>query len=163
MLRVVSVLTVLALLVSGCASSAVEPVVSGFRCRADVVYGDSAYVGTLDRTQEQEATLTLSEPPGMNGVTMRLQNGQVTVGYAGIEMAVGEDEMPVGSLIGVLCDTLDSCVNGTAGGSTVDGVCACGPYSLTVDEASGLPVSLTVPSLDLHVTFSCWELPQGMS
>lgn len=161
MIRVMSVLVSLVLLMSGCAASVKEPVVSGFRCRADMTYGDSVYVGTLDRTTEQEATLTLSEPPGLNGVVMRLCNGQVTVGYAGMQMTVSENEMPVGALIGVLCDALDACVNGTVEGNTVEGTCACGPYCLTLDHASGLPVSLVVPSLALQVDFSCWELPQG--
>lgn len=161
MARWVSLVLAVCLICTGCAAPNTAPVVSGFRCQADITYGGASYAGVLDRTDPATATLTLHEPVAMSGLVMQWDGQAVHVQYMGMNMTVDEAELPVGAVIRVLCDTLDACAQGNVTSATVEGESACGPYTLCMDASSGLPLELRLPLLDLTVTFSAWELPEN--
>ncbi len=159
MIRGISVLMCLLCVCTACSPS-VTPVVDGFRCQAHIVYDGTDYVGTLDRTDPTAAELTLSEPLTMNGLSMRWDGTAVSVRYLGMELTLREEELPIGAVIRVLCDTLDQAVTTERfqGTSRIEGESACGPFALTLDETNGLPLCLEVPTIGFEVTFSSWEV-----
>ncbi len=154
-----AMLWLLVLGVTACAKPPVTPVTDGFRCRVSLDYGGALYEATLDRLAESQATLTLTKPEALKGLTMAWDGQAVSMTYAGMTMSFEDASLPVGAAVKILYRTLDACRESAQANSvyegTVDGV----PYTVSFDDRTGLPLSLSVPSIPIHAAFSEWEQP----
>ena len=148
------------LLLTGCRSQqAAEPVSHDFSCTVQAVYRELAVEGTLTRTSAGTLTLVFSEPPTLDGLTARWDGETVTLSMYGMSFSVDPAAVPESALGEELLAAFDSALRGEGeqrienGKRIVSGNGANGAYTLVFDAASGVPLSLSVPSLPLTATF----------
>lgn len=160
MRRVLSVLVLSVILLTGCGKAASPPVTDGFRCAVTLRYDETVYEGTLERQTAQSGTLVLTAPLAVEGLTMTWTGEEVTLSYGGMELKLNEEQLPVGAAIKVMCRALDSCaerVQKEGAAADMSGELAGTPFTMAFDTDNGYPLSLELPSVPLVVTFSAWE------
>ncbi len=162
MARWIAVLVCLVLLTS-CAPSTPTPVADSFRCRVNITYDDLNAVAVLDRTQAGVTELTFSHPQEINGFIMKCNGEELTMEYRGISLSLAEDTVPVGAVVKAIGYTLDEVLlkKSERPSSVINGECAMGEYVLRIDESTGYPLSLEMPSLALKTEFFEWETTQN--
>lgn len=143
------------LFLTACSSESVTPVVSGFRCRVEMTYDGQTASAVLDRTDSGVTTLLFDAPSALDGVAMQWNGEKITLQYAGMELAVENDRIPVGAAVKVLCEALEQCASHT--GERYEGEASFGEYVIVLDASSGYPLTLECESLALTVCFSEWE------
>ena len=147
-----------ALMLVGCgAPSSAPPVTDGFTCRAAMQYGDMMVEGDLTCTREGGAALTFTLPPSLQGITLVFDHSGMAMELGGMHLASPADKVPQGALVCCLSSVLTAAH--PAGTITEDGYIIRGEtegtsYTLVCDPASGLPVSLSVPSQGLEAVFT---------
>lgn len=155
------VLVTMVLLLTSCkVTTQTPPVGDGFRCSVGIRYDGTEVSGVLDRTQQDNTTLTVTQPQEIEGLTMAWDGQALTLSYAGLSLDVEAERVPAGAAVGVLCDVLDLAVKQSAQGdnsAVINGNSTCGEYEIQFDSETGYPLSLEVPALDLSVSFADWE------
>lgn len=149
----------LLLSLTACGKSAVTPTTDGFRCRVSLDYGGTVYEATLDRLDTAQATLTVAKPATLKGLTMTWDGQEVSVTYAGMTMSFEEATLPVSAAVTLLCRTLDACRDQAEARSVYEGEIEGIPYTLAFDDQTGMPLTLSVPSVPIRAAFSAWEMP----
>lgn len=143
----------------GCAQRSVTPITSGFRCLVRIEYDTLSFVGELDRTDESKMILCMTEPSEISGLTMTCETDSLSIEYMGISLELTDEQLPVGMAVKAMADVLDACMDEKVDGEFLKGETAYGVYMLSLDHDSGYPVCLELPSAELKVTFSDWEVP----
>ena len=144
---------------TACAKPPVTPVADGFRCRVSLDYGGAVYEATLDRLDASQAMLTIAKPETLKGLTMTWNGQEVSMTYAGMTMSLEEASLPVSAAVKLLCRTLDACRDQAEARSVCEGTIEGIPYTVTFDDQTGMPLTLSVPSVPIQVVFSAWEMP----
>lgn len=147
----------------------VEPVTEGFTCDAVVKYGKMQLSGTLHCPGGSVFSFTVAEPQKLNGLSLNWNGDAFTMSYLGMEWNGDAVGLPDTAFAGAIRNVLNAVSAGRLTGSpNQDGKCVIaggsesGDYKLTV-EMDGFPVSLSVPALDLEVTFQNFKVSQQQS
>lgn len=147
---------------SGCRpATTAPPAATDFACRFSAVYGDLSAEGTLTRRSAGTLELTFSEPATLEGLTVIWDGAQVTFSLYGVQFAVDAAHIPEQALGEAVREALDSVLQGNTdlrreGGTAVlEGTGPAGSYTLVCHGETGYPMTLTVPDLELTVSF--WD------
>lgn len=141
-----------------------QPVATGFSCMVQGQYGEWPVAGRMERSGAGMLTLTLSEPEAIAGVTLQWDGVDMTAEWHGVSWSLDASKVPQAALGRGVLESLDAVVYGTAdcraSGDrlTVTGQTDGGTFTLTVDAATGVLQSLTVPEQALTLTFSDFQL-----
>ncbi len=152
-------------LTAGCRGSApaAEPVGEQFTCTIQALYRDLAVEGTLTRATAGTLTLEFDKPDTLKGLTVRWDGDTVKLSMLGLDFSIDPNTVPESALGKEIIAALDTALRGegerklTDGKLVVAGNGANGAYELVCDGNSGVPLSLSVPSLPLTVTFSNFQ------
>ncbi len=156
-----AVAAVLLLLLAGCGRSrhgdSAPPVTEGFTCQATIQYRDMGLQGRLARDTDGKLTLAFSLPKTLEGVTIGWNGSDMTMELGGMSIAVPTEQVPQGALIQRLLQVLsadhrDGTV--TDEGYVIAGDIEGAAYTLVCDPATGLPVTLSLPTEELEVAFT---------
>ncbi len=165
MRRAACIVVCLLVLLTGCSGSkpAADPVSEGFSCTVQAVYRDMTVAGTLTREAAGTLTLAFTEPDTLSGLTARWDGETVTLSMYGLEFSVDPATVPESALGEEIIAAFDTALRGEGERTTEDGKLVItgngsnGAYTLTFDAETGVPLSLSVPSLPLSATFSDFE------
>lgn len=167
--RRLSVLTLAAVLLlpAGCKPQTrqSDPVTDGFSCTAELDYSGQHYVCTLTCPGGGGFTAKLSEPSLLNGLTMNWDGEGFVLSYLGIERRLDGSGLPdtafAEAVRNALQEAAGQLMDGSdKGGYVLEGGSDSGDYTLTF-SSDGYPASLTVPALDLNVTFRDFQKAGG--
>lgn len=152
---------------TGCKSvSTVEqqPVVLGFSCDMAGSYRGTEVAGKLTRSALGMLTVELTKPEHLAGMSMAWDGETVQIKMAGLSVPVDPALLPESGLGASILDALDTVVRDRqmANDGTVNGTGENGAFTLKVDPETGYPESLSVPALELNLTFSNFQ-PLGAS
>ena len=156
------IVCLLMLLATGCRQTtpAAEPVGSGFTCRIYADYKDIDVEGTLVRQTAGTLKLTFSAPESLAGMTAVWDGEAVELQMSGMSFSVDAATVPEGALGEEIVAVLDAAIRGDGERTQEDGKLIVrgsghnGAYELVCDAKTGVPLSLSVPSIPLAVTFS---------
>ena len=150
----------LCLCMAGCKKQAVAPAATtDFSCNVRAVYDGLAVTGTLVRRSAGTLELAFTSPETLNGLTAVWDGEDVTLQMHGLSFSVNADALPEQALgegvLAALDSALDKTMTPKLEGDTAvyEGTVEQGTYTLVCDKTSGKPLSLTMPSLQLQVTF----------
>lgn len=172
-LSTLSLLLALCLLIVGChrPQTTAPPIATGFSCTARGTYRGEEVAGTITRTAAGLLTISLTAPEALDGLSMAWDGESVTLKLLGIEWAINPDTIPEAALGERVLRALDAVVYGeyadesaltddgrlkTVGtaGDTADNAA----FTLYSDPESGALLSLEVPSEELTLTFSEFQI-----
>lgn len=153
---------VLMLLVTGCRqlTQTAEPVGVDFTCRIQADYKDMDVEGTLIRQTAGMLKLTFSAPESLAGMTAVWDGESVGLEMNGLSFSVDPATVPESALGEEIVAVLDAAIRGDGERTQEDdkliirGNGNNGAYELVCDAQTGVPLSLSVPSIPLSVTFS---------
>ena len=164
---IASIVILLALMLAGCDQTpAAEPVGSGFTCRIQAEYKDLDVKGVLVRQSAGTLKLEFSAPESLAGMTALWDGDSVELQMNGMSFSVDPATVPESAMGEEIVAVLDAAVRGEGDRTQKDGklfVCGNGnngAYELVCDAETGQPLSLSVPSLPLTVTFSDFQQDQ---
>ncbi len=148
-------------LFAGCSrQKSTEPISVDFICDFRAQYNDMTAEGTLTRRTAGTLLLEFSKPETLEGLTADWDGETVTLHYKGLSYDVDPDKLPESALGEGLISAFDAVLReeGTTqekdGKVTVTGLSGKAEYTYVYDAESGAPVSLSIPSIPLTVTFS---------
>lgn len=147
------------LVLAGCSKpEPAPPRTANFTCSFTAHYQDLTVGGTLTRYTQGTLTLDFTEPETLRDVRALWDGEQMKVQYHGITFDIDDADIPETALGKQLVTALDNALNATGERNhdtvTVNGSVDGTAYTYTYAADSGLPLSLSVPSLPLEVTFS---------
>lgn len=161
------VLTALAAVVTvlsvGCAvrQENAPPAVSGFSCDVEGTYQQMRVAGRLSRASAGTLRLEFTEPESLKGLSAVWDGETVSLKLFGISFEVPSGTLPESALGNELVAVFDAALRGEGEArveediTVYEGSCANGNrYTLTCDNYTGAPLSLSVPQLPLEVAFS---------
>lgn len=139
---------------------AAPPLLSGFSAEITVTGDDFTAAGVLSRPVRGQMTLTLSQPPTLEGLSLMWDGEALTAAWHGLSVALPDTLLPDTSLLKALAGALDSAAaltdsltDAPDGSVTLTGRLGNDTFSLTADAQTGFLTTLTVPARDLTVTF----------
>lgn len=159
--RPIAAMAATLLLLTGCANTfdkkATEPVTDGFTCQTTICYRDMELQGQLTRDTTGKMTIAFSLPKTLEGVTIGWNGTDMTMELGGMSIAVPAEQVPQGALVQRLLRLLSA--DHGKGTLTDDGYALSGEiegdvYTLLCDKVTGLPMTLSMPSEGLEVTFT---------
>ncbi|MBQ9413630.1 MAG: hypothetical protein IJU16_00725 [Clostridia bacterium] len=143
------------------AEEPMEPVTSGFRCQAEVIFDGMTVCGTLTREAAGTLTLSLTAPKELAGLTAAWDGTQVVLSLGSMRLAAAAGQTPMEAPLSRLCEALDlsqgqrGCMTDEAvvleNGTDTYG------YVLRYDAATGFPQTLTVSDPAIEAVFTDWE------
>lgn len=153
------------LMMTGCRSSqpAAEPVGAFFSCHVEAVYRDITVVGTLKREAAGTLAITFSQPETLEGLSACWNGETVELSWHGLSFSMAPEAVPEGALGEEMMAVWDATVRGEGerteqdGQTVICGESSSGSYELVCDAETGMPLSLSIPSLPLQAEFSQWE------
>lgn len=132
-----------------------------FTAAAEISYKGLAFKADCNKTDAKTLTLTLTEPKELAGVTIGVANNQATVSYGEMSVTLDRDSFLGKSAAGVLLNALNAAGQKqgvhfelTESGAVITGSNEDGDFSLTVDPATGVLVSVSLPDEDFSGTFT---------
>lgn len=142
-----------------------DPVTEGFRCTAELDYSGQHYVCDLTCPGGGGFTAKLSQPALLDGLTMHWDGEGFNLSYLGIERRLDGSGLPDTAFAEAVRNALQGAASqlmdgSDKGGYVLEGGSDSGDYTLTF-SSDGYPASLTVPALDLQVTFRDFERAGG--
>lgn len=147
------------LMLAGCSKpQPASPKTVNFTCSFIAHYQDLTVGGTLTRYTQGTLTLDFTEPETLRDVRALWDGETMKVQYLGITFDIDDAKIPETALGKQLLFALDNAL-GADGIQNKDTVTISGSvdgaaYTYIYAADSGLPLSLSVPSLPLEVTFS---------
>ncbi len=159
-------LSLLLLCTAGCRPKpSAEPVAVDFTCAFRAEYNDLTATGTLTRRTAGTLLLEFSKPETLNGLSAEWDGEKVTLKYLGLSYDVDPAKLPENALGEGLLSAFDAALRDEGekqeedGKVTVTGMSGNAEYTYVYDAKSGAPLSLTIPSIPLTVTFSDLQIP----
>ncbi len=137
-----------------------EPVAVDFVCEFRAQYNDLTATGTLTRRTAGTLLLEFSEPETLSGLSAEWDGEKVTLKYLGLSYDVDPATLPENALGEGLLSAFDTALRGEGeqqeqdGKVTVTGLSGNAAYTYVYDAKSGAPLSLSIPSIPLTVTFT---------
>lgn len=152
------------LLPAGCGSAVepADPVTEGFRCTAELDYGDRHYVCTLTCPGGGAFRLRLDQPALLEGLTMDWDGEGFTLSYLGLERRLDGSGLPDTAFAEAVREVLQTAGERLMGGDLpsggrLEGGSQAGDYTLLFSD-DGYPAELSLPALDLEVDFKDFEV-----
>lgn len=149
------------IILTGCSrKQPTEPVAVDFVCEFQAQYNDLTATGTLTRRTAGTLLLQFSKPETLAGLSAEWNGEKVTLKYGGLSYDVDPDKLPESALGEGLITAFDAALRGDGerqeadGKVTVSGLSGNAQYTYVYDASTGMPLSLSIPSLPLTVTFS---------
>lgn len=147
------------LLCTGCSPHpSTPPQTASFTCRFTARYHQLETQGTLTRYGAGTLSLAFTHPDTLSGLAAVWDGETVTCSVHGITFST--NTVPELALVKQLANVLDSALRGEGSSQRTDqhtvweGTANGAAYTLVCDKESGLPLSLSVPSLPLEATFT---------
>lgn len=133
------------------------PPENGFTCQTTVQYQEMTVEGTLTCSGDGKLTLECTLPKSLYGITLGYDGDGMTMGLGEMQVSVPAEKVPQSALIGCLAKVLTADHTGgetTDEGYVLEGTLEDTAYTLVCDPATGLPVSLSIPTEDLTAVFA---------
>lgn len=136
-----------------------QPVMLGFACDMAGTYRETQVEGKLTRSAVGMLTIELTKPDHLAGMTMEWDGQSVQLKMSGLSVPVDPSLLPESGLGASILDALDTAVlnKQMANDGTVNGTGDNGAFTMKVDPENGYLQSLSVPELQLDLTFSNFE------
>ncbi|HHW46513.1 MAG TPA: hypothetical protein GXX17_06355 [Clostridiales bacterium] len=151
-------------LCSGCKSKAepIQPVTQGFVCEANVKYGDKSLKCELLAPGGGIFVVRVKEPKLLNGLEFNWNADEFNISYKGLNYSVDPSALPEAAFIKALKNVfsnvgVESSFKVVEDGYVFEGGSESGDYKLTVSH-DGIPISLSIPALDMKVQFVNFKL-----
>lgn len=164
--RVFALCLAVSLIFVGCSrKQPVEPVSVDFVCDFEAQYHNMTATGTLTRRTAGTLLLEFSKPETLADLSAEWDGEKVTLKYMGLSYDMDPDKLPESALGEGLITAFDAALRGEGQRQesdskvTVTGFTGETTYAYVYDAKSGAPLSLTVPSIPLTVTFSNLQTP----
>lgn len=135
-----------------------DPLSVDFSCDFRAEYQSLTVAGTLTRHTAGTLQLTFTEPETLRDVSADWNGENVSLRYMGLSFSA--DALPERALGDQLIHAFDAAFSGEGEREqndetvTLNGTSSGKPFTYIYDSESGKPLSLSVPSLPLTVTFS---------
>lgn len=160
--RIFAVCVVLLTFLTGCSRKkpVAEPVSVDFVCDFRAQYNNMTAEGTLTRRTAGTLLLEFTKPETLEGLCADWDGEKATLKYMGLSYSVDPDKLPESALGESLITAFDTVMReeGTQkeedGKITVTGISGQSEYAYVYDAKTGAPLSLSIPSIPLTVTFS---------
>lgn len=160
--RTLAVCLVLLAVLSGCrfSTKTAAPIAVDFTCQFRAQYENMTAAGTLTRHTAGTLKLDFFEPETLSDITVEWDGEDTRLKYKGLSFRVDPDAIPESALGNELITVFDAALRGEGDCRTEKGIATLRgsengtAYVYTYDVTSGVPISLSVPSIPLSVTFS---------
>ena len=126
-----------------------------FRCKADITFGEMQATADVVRSLDGSTRVT------MQGLQFDFAEDKISLNFKGLKLDVEPTSFLASSAASALVNAFETSLNGDnlditskGGVATVTAKGESGNFTLTLDESTGAPLSLSVPSLDLNCNFS---------
>ena len=123
--------------------------------------GEASLTATVGRDADGNITLTVKEPSLLSGMVIRQKGSALTVSYSNLEVPLELQQLPASSAIGPLfrllsgaLDELGAEVKEEADRWILQGESENGPYTVSLDRASGRVLQVEFPLLGFTCDFS---------
>lgn len=159
--RMIALCFVFFTILTGCnQKKVIEPVSVDFVCEFRAQYNNLTTTGTLTRRTAGTLLLEFSTPENLADLSAEWDGEKVTLKYMGLSYDIDPKALPENALGEGLITAFDAALRGEGkreeadGKVTVSGLSGNAEYTYVYDAKSGTPLSLSVPSLPLNVTFT---------
>lgn len=132
-----------------------------FRCKASISYGEMEATADIVRSLDGTTRITLNTPEALNGLQFDFSESNVSLNFKGMKLDVEPSSFLASSMASVMVGAVESALqdenlntNSKDGVLTVTSKNETGNFTLTLDEETGAPLSLSVPSLNLDCNFT---------
>ena len=151
------------LILCGCSviTENVPEVQTAFSATVSVTMGENEVICTVSRLPEGAATICLTSPETVQGITYKWLNGDCSISYGELLCETDSIFLPDNSFVCCLEDIWTVCGDDTAlsymgdedNQAVFEGVCDSGEFTVYVDSQSGLIQKIVLPSLDMEAVF----------
>lgn len=135
-----------------------------FRCKADITFGEMQATADVVRSLDGSTRVTMQSPETLQGLQFDFAADKISLNFKGLKLDVEPSSFLASSAASALVNAFETSLNGDnvditskGGVATVTAKGDSGNFTLTLDESTGAPLSLSVPSLDLNCNFSEFE------
>jgi outer membrane lipoprotein-sorting protein len=162
-------LIVLAL--SGCSGAKPVPknfmtmLSNGFECRMSVNYDKNSYQIYLQKSNATSYKISIEKPTILNGFIFKSENSNISITYNGLGINIDQASLPQSAFAQVIFGVLDSAINSKqitykvfSNRIEMYGETSIGKYTIKLDKKSFKPVSISVPSVNLNIQISDFNL-----
>lgn len=138
-----------------------------FTATASIVYDDFEAQATVSRLGDDMWEVEFTSPKTLAGVKLFYNGEDITASYLGLNFSIPESAAPTKSMLTMLFQSFDQAAAGAPlpfteedGISVFTGTGDFGKFMLSVDNASGNPVSFEIPEEKLSVQFADYTVIQ---
>lgn len=151
-------------IVGGCGSIQLQPKepVMAFCADAQVEYKECTLQCSFSRANQGIASISVTAPPQLKGITYKWLGGEYSVGYNNAEKSMQSCPLPQSSFASAMVNSINklSEENGYKtksekdGNVTYLGECDSGNFQITVDGSTGYITEVKIEDLNLCVTLT---------
>ncbi|NMA79468.1 MAG: hypothetical protein GX967_02335 [Clostridiales bacterium] len=132
----------------------------GFTCNADINYGDLSATAEIKRTGAGVWDLKFTSPKNLKDISLSYSEGDVKVGYKGFSFSISESALPIKAIASSIIGAIDNAatqsgidVKSSGDDFIINGKTDVGNYILTINPEDDTVISVSIPDIDLLVTF----------
>lgn len=132
-----------------------------FKCKANLSFGGMQATADVVRSLDGDTRITLQSPETLQGLQFDFAEDRVSLNFKGLKLDVEPSSFLASSAASAVAGAIDGAIKGenanvtTKGGiTTVTSKSDSGNFTLTLDEKTGAPLTLNVPSIGLDCQFS---------
>ncbi len=132
-----------------------------FDAKATIKMKDLVMTADVNRTAEGRATVQISEPKTLSGMSFAYDGKDVLVSYKGLTVKLDENSRLVSGAASIIVNAINAAsspsgINVSLDGKllTVTGKSDSGQFKITMDKKSGAMATLSLPELDFECNFS---------
>lgn len=161
--RLLIIVLIFVVILQGCAKKQEklpDSVTNGFEANISVNYQDNNYEAKITRTTPGQSKIEMTKPLLLKSMTFEWNGTEITMSYLGMKQSVSPSSLPNAAFGDAIVKVLDavSRVNGLdvkkdANSLLIKGSTDAGPFVLSVNKDTGDIASLSLPSINLTVTF----------
>ena len=147
------------------ADSSLLDQLTSFRCNTTLTYGDMEATAEVVRSADGCIRVTMLTPEALSGVQFDFSQDEVSLNFKGLKLDVEPSSFLASSAASALAGAFDTVLKEglqnaveQGGNLLVSSKSSSGSFDLALDPTTGEPVSLDVPSIGLHCTFSDFSL-----
>jgi hypothetical protein len=132
-----------------------------FRCKATISYNGMKAEADVVRSLDGSTRVTLNSPEALQGLQFDFSENGVSLNFKGLKLDVEPSSFLASSMASALVNAVDTALQEENlnlkerdGKTEISSKSGSGNFVLCLDSKTGVPLSLTVPSLGLDCVFS---------
>ena len=132
-----------------------------FKCKATVSYNGIEADADIARSLDGSTRVTLNSPEALQGLQFDFSENGVSLNFKGLKLDVEPSSFLASSMASAVVNAVDAALRDenlnmkeSDGKTEISSKSGSGNFVLCLDSKTGVPLSLTVPSLGLDCVFS---------